>query len=364
MNKKIAIIGGGLFGITAYITLKKKGYDCALFERKKDLLLGASTNNLNRVHFGYHYPRDDQTAKQSLKGYLSFKKFYKGAIIKNFKNYYLIAKKSRVNFQNYLKFCKRNNLSFKIINNSNIQLYLKNIQGGIEVKEPIYDWNIIKKKTKSILKRIKNNKIHLSEEVQKIEKMKKYKLKTNKSIYFFDLIVDASYDQSSRLIKFSKRKIINKYQLVVVFEFIPQNFKKIGLALMDGNFFSFLPKGKQNKHLLYHVNYSILKEKICSEFPSHWKNIKKFKYLIKKSQKLILKEFKKYLPDTKIKFTKIKYINPRILPAYEEKSDKRISKITEISNNYFQIFSAKVDHSVDISNELLKKISKKLKISK
>ena len=75
MNKKIAIIGGGLFGITSYITLKRKGYDCALFERKKDLLLGASTNNLNRVHFGYHYPRDDQTAKQSLKGYLSFKKF-------------------------------------------------------------------------------------------------------------------------------------------------------------------------------------------------------------------------------------------------------------------------------------------------
>ena len=76
MNKKIAIVGGGLFGVTSYIILKQKGYDCYLFEKKKDLLLGASTNNLNRVHFGYHYPRDDLTAKQSFKGFVSFKKMF------------------------------------------------------------------------------------------------------------------------------------------------------------------------------------------------------------------------------------------------------------------------------------------------
>ena len=146
MNKKIAIIGGGLFGSTIYITLKRKGYDCTLFEKNNDLLLGASTNNLNRVHFGYHYPRDDQTAKQSYNGYKSFKKFYKESIIKNFKNYYFIAKNSKVKFKDYLKFCKRNNLSFKIINESKLKFDLKYIQGGIEVKEPIYDWDSIKKK--------------------------------------------------------------------------------------------------------------------------------------------------------------------------------------------------------------------------
>ena len=48
MNKKIAIIGGGLFGVTCYLKLKQKNFDCTLFEKKNDLLLGASTNNLNR----------------------------------------------------------------------------------------------------------------------------------------------------------------------------------------------------------------------------------------------------------------------------------------------------------------------------
>ena len=41
-----------------------------------------------------------------------------------------------------------------------------------------------------------------------------------------------------------------------------------------------------------------------------------------------------------------------------EKTDRRVSKINEISKNYFQIFSAKVDHSVDIGLQLLKKIKK------
>ena len=356
MNKKIAIIGGGLFGTTAYIILKRKGLNCTLFERNKDLLLGASTNNLNRVHFGYHYPRDDQTAKQSYYGYVSFKKFYKESIIKNFKNYYLIAKNSKVNLNDYLKFCKRNNLSFKLINKSKIKFKLNNIQGGIEVKEPIYDWEIIKKKTKNLLKKLKNNKIHLKENIKKIRKLDNYEITSNKGIYNFDIIVDASYDQSNTLNRNIKKKNKNKYQLVVVFEFIPKNFKKMGLALMDGKFFSFLPKGKQNKHLLYHVKYSIIKEKICNEFPSSWKNIKRYNSIIKNSKKMMLKDLKKYLPDTKIKFTNNRFINPRVLPAYMEKSDKRISKVSEISKNYFQIFSAKIDHSVDISKKLLKKI--------
>ena len=38
MNKKIAIIGGGLFGVTTYISLKKNGYYCTLFEKKKRLI--------------------------------------------------------------------------------------------------------------------------------------------------------------------------------------------------------------------------------------------------------------------------------------------------------------------------------------
>ena len=145
MKKKIAIIGAGLFGLTTYLFLKQKGFDCTLFEKEKNFLLGASTNNLNRVHFGYHYPRDYETAKQSLKGYQSFRKFYKSAIVDDFDNYYFIANLGKINFDKYLKFCRTNNLDYQKINLNEFILKNKYLQGGIKVKEPIYDWEKIKK---------------------------------------------------------------------------------------------------------------------------------------------------------------------------------------------------------------------------
>ena len=82
MKKKICIIGGGIFGSSIYIKLKLAGYDCHLIESKNSLLKGATTNNLNRIHFGFHYPRDPKTTQQSKEGYRSFSKFYKDSIIK------------------------------------------------------------------------------------------------------------------------------------------------------------------------------------------------------------------------------------------------------------------------------------------
>ena len=68
MKKKISIIGGGIFGISIYLKLKSAGFDCQLFEGKKKLLCGVTTNNLNRIHHGFHYPREKKTAIQSIKG--------------------------------------------------------------------------------------------------------------------------------------------------------------------------------------------------------------------------------------------------------------------------------------------------------
>ena len=72
-GKKALEVGCGRGSLSCYFS--DKGYDCTLFEKKNNILNGASTNNLNRVHFGYHYPRDYETAKQSTKGYITFKTF-------------------------------------------------------------------------------------------------------------------------------------------------------------------------------------------------------------------------------------------------------------------------------------------------
>lgn len=361
MKQKIAIIGGGLFGMTAYIKLKKKGFDCSIFEKKKNLLSGASTNNLNRVHFGYHYPRDMETAKQSYKGYLSFSKFYKNSIIKKFDNYYFIANKSKVSFDKYVKFCNSNNLRFKNLDINNFFLKNKNILGGIKVNEPIYDWELIKKDINFKVSKFKTNKIYKNINVKEILKInKKYIIKTNKKNYIFDYIIDCSYEGSNLI----SRRILNPkkliYQLVVVFEAKSAELKKKGLALMDGNFFSILPKGKGDKIILYHVKYSILKKKVSKFFPINWRSFKLLKNKkISSIKKKIIQDMKFFFPTINIKYTNNYFISPRVFQINNTKTDKRVSTIREIKKNYYKIFSAKVDHCVDIAEILIKKIEKK-----
>jgi len=353
MNKKIAIIGGGLFGITAYFFLKEKNYQCSIFEQKSTLLAGASTNNLNRVHLGYHYPRDQLTTKQCITGYRSFTKFYKKAIIKKFQNYYFIAKSSKVNFVKYLNFCCKNNLQYKKVDINNFFLKLKNIEGGIQVNEPIYDWKIIKNVIKKKIQKIKNNKINLNEKIIKIEKVSNsYNITSSKKKYNFDYIIDATYNGSNTLIKNLTKPKKNLYQLTYVAEFTSKQLDKIGIAIMDGKYFSFLPNGNSKKNIFYHVKYSVLKNKILTEYNFNW-NKKITKKKINQLNEKIIKDVKKYLPNLSIKFTTKFFISPRVLLRNVKKNDRRISYVKEITSNYFQIFSAKVDHSVEIAKKLL-----------
>ena len=67
-----AIIGGGIFGCLCAIELSKLGKKVILLEQKESLMNGASSNNTNRLHLGYHYPRDLNTAQQCKKGFELF----------------------------------------------------------------------------------------------------------------------------------------------------------------------------------------------------------------------------------------------------------------------------------------------------
>ena len=59
---RIAIVGGGIFGITASIILAKN-HQVELFEKNNELLQSASGSNQYRIHRGYHYPRSPDTVK-------------------------------------------------------------------------------------------------------------------------------------------------------------------------------------------------------------------------------------------------------------------------------------------------------------
>ena len=130
------------------------------------------------------------------------------------------------------------------------------------------------------------------------------------------------------------------------------------LAIMDGPFFSILPKGNDRIHLFYHVKHSIIKQskKISEKF----KKIKKNNYFshFKKIKYFMMKDIQYFLPGIKIKFTNKFLISKRVL--VRNKTDKRVSFVKELQKNFFLINSAKVDHSVYIAKKIKKIVSSRV----
>lgn len=125
-ERDVAVVGGGMFGVTAAVDLAREGYDVELFEKKDDILTGASGSNHWRLHRGYHYPQSDETAKQALETEPLFRDRYADAVITNEDHYYAIAEGSWVDYAEYQSFMEAHGLEFEpvdlgLVNESNIE---------------------------------------------------------------------------------------------------------------------------------------------------------------------------------------------------------------------------------------------------
>ena len=358
---RISILGGGIFGVTTFLILRKKGLNCYLYEKEKELLSGATTKNLNRVHLGYHYPRDKETVFQSQKGFNSFSKMYANSIIKKFNNYYAIANSSKVKSDKYEKFLKETKLKYKKISPKKFNFKTRNIENIYEVSEPVYSWSLLKKQVKKLIGK-DMNRIFLNNEVKNLKfENEKYSFETDsKKKIFNDIVINATYEGSNEISKNISKLKNFEYQVTNIMEINSKKFKSTGFALMDGPFFSFLPMGtEKNKQILYHVTYSVLKKETNNKFKKNWLKLNKnFKKKIRLSNLRTLKDLKKYFPEMDVKKINKNYISSRVLLPRTKKTAKRISYLKESSKNYFEIFSGKVDHSVDIAHKIYKKISK------
>jgi glycine/D-amino acid oxidase-like deaminating enzyme len=122
----IAVIGGGMFGVTAANNLANEGYSVTLFEKNSDILTGASGSNHWRLHRGYHYPQSDATAESALNTEPLFRSRYEEAVIEDENHYYAIAEDSWVSYDEYSEFMESHSLEYEavdldLVNNDNIE---------------------------------------------------------------------------------------------------------------------------------------------------------------------------------------------------------------------------------------------------
>ena len=183
---KIAVVGGGIFGVTVAFTLGKQ-HNVELFEKNNDILQAASGSNQYRIHRGYHYPRSKDTVLGIINSENSFKETFSESIIKNFDHYYCIAKEnSLTNAQEFKDFCNEFKLEFE---ESNLSFMNQDsISLSVKVKESVYDPEKLRKICWEKLEEANVN-VHLNNEF------------TDELFEKYDKIVLCTYSQSNDLIK-------------------------------------------------------------------------------------------------------------------------------------------------------------------
>lgn len=322
MKKEVLIIGGGIHGVTIALELAKNN-NVTIIDSNNDILLGASKNNHNRIHLGYHYPRSIDTIQECKHGYDFFIKKYKNCLIfPDF--YYVISKKSKINAQKFKTVMNSQNLECVSTWPEATFLDYKNIEDSFKVKEACININKFRIKIKKQLIKLKVKTI-LNFTIKKINSDNKNTLtilSDKKKIKLTpDLIINCTYTNSNNILKlFGIRDSITKY----VFEetevaVVESKIKIPALTVMDGPYISILPyAGHKNLYLVYDVVNSVVKKQ-SGKFFKQSKNLKScWKKMLKHGLK-----FYPFFKDLKYKYSL--YTN-RPIPV-NIKGDSRATRI-------------------------------------
>jgi len=367
MKKKfnIVVIGCGIFGAEIALKASSMGLSVKVFEAKEDILLGASMNNQNRLHLGFHYPRDIETGIQSIRGFDAFKKKYKKCIQSNFLNTYFIANNnSYTDIDEYLTFCRELGVPFENIDSIDLPISLQGVGRGISCDEVVYDCEILRD---IIKKNIKKHGINISlksrvEEIRKINNFFTLKISSGLEVDA-DVVINATYGASNYLAEQLGIFVPESQYEYTAVPIIELDIAKIGITIMDGPFLTILPFGKTNKFLLYHVNLSVIDSDVSNKLNLEWlsketsplSKIDKQKYF-----STMIDQCKNFIPALKnaklIDFLE----GPRMVLPKKGDSDARPSLITN-TNDYIEVFSGKIDHSIWVAEEIIKGLQKKFK---
>src|SRR4030095_16699560 len=144
---KVAVIGGGIFGCTIAVDLARAGAKVDLVEARSDILIGATSRCQGRLHRGYHYPRSDSTAIAARDAFFNFMERYPAAI-RRLNHFYAIAPDSKTTPDEFLAFCNRIQLPYKIVDHP---WQLHTAEMCVKVPEAIIDFEILRRLVRSDL---------------------------------------------------------------------------------------------------------------------------------------------------------------------------------------------------------------------
>jgi hypothetical protein len=148
----IAIVGAGWFGCHLALKLLERGHKAHIFERNDKIFKGASGNNQNRLHLGYHYPRSAQTRKEIALTHDRFIQEYPTHKVPD--NLFGVADTSWIDLTSYLHIMNGEDLPCILIPASHYGI--KHMEGGVVLKtdERVIDTDAARSRFASALNHI------------------------------------------------------------------------------------------------------------------------------------------------------------------------------------------------------------------
>ena len=356
---RVAVIGGGIFGTNCAIEMSPR-FDVTLFEKNDDICTEASKYNQYRHHWGYHYPRSQETIDDIAATIGSFEERYATAVIRNFPTYYGVARRgSKVSSKTYREFCRKNGLDYE--EEYPDEKYLDQTKVGTSLKtfEPIYDFKEMKKVTADLLS-ASRAKLRFNSEIVGARTTEDGKIvlvvkdaSGNTSEETFDHVVNATYARHNHFLKWLGFPIKPIRLDLVEVAWVRLGIPKISFAVMDGPFTNMVPTKDEGLFTLVHIKYSVRKRFVPKDglVPPDI-----FRDITSPVTEKVIRESAKWLPIVRgAEVESIHYVL-RGVNAYREHDDMRTSDITEHGFGCYSILGGKIIHAVSVARELARKI--------
>jgi predicted dehydrogenase len=357
---RIAVIGAGIFGTNCAIELSP-GFDVTLFEKNEGICTEASQYNQYRHHWGYHYPRSQETIDDIAATIGPFEERYAAAIIRNFPTYYSVAKRgSKVSGEAYLEFCRKNDLDYHEEYPDERFLDRTKVSASLKTFEPIYDFKQMKKITADLLE-ASGAKLRFDSEIvgARITEDGKILLVVknasgNTTEEVFDHVLNATYARHNHFLKWLGFPIKPIRVDLVEVAWVRLGIPKISFAVMDGPFTNMVPTNEEGLFTLVHIKHSVRRRFVPKDglVPSDI-----FREIGSPVTEMVIRESAKWLPIVRdAEVESIHYVL-RGVNAYREHDDMRTSDITEHGFGCYSILGGKIIHAVSVARELARRIN-------